>query len=116
MGGRRQLFLCCGLQGNKEGAREESGIVSVFLAIGLPLFIKPRQIQLACGLPPNLINLLSCEKLNSPCQYLISPAADKISSRYSMGFSFSLQLHHSHTGILTTVAWASYFPLIYDMK
>lgn len=27
----------------------------------LPLFIKPRQIQLACGLPSNPINLLSCE-------------------------------------------------------
>lgn len=69
--------------------QRKSHIVYVFLAMGLPLFIKPRQIQLACGLPPNLINLLSCEKLNSPCQYLISPAADKISSRYSMGFPFT---------------------------
>lgn len=28
---------------------------------GLPLFINPWQIQLACGLPSNPINLLSCE-------------------------------------------------------
>lgn len=59
--------------------QSKSHPVSVFLALGLPLFIKPGQIQLACGLPPNLMNLLSFEELNSPCQYLISPAADKIS-------------------------------------
>lgn len=70
--------------------QSKSHPVSVFLAVGLPLFIKAGQIQLAYGLPPNLLNLCRFEKLNSPCQYLISPAADKISWRYSMGW-FSLQ-------------------------
>lgn len=58
----------------------------------LPLFIKPQQIQLAHGLPPNPINLLSCESSQQHCQYLISPATDKIGSRYSMGFT-SAQSH-----------------------
>lgn len=46
---------------------------------GLRLFAKAGQIQLACGLTPHLINLLSYEQLNSLCQYLISPGTDKIS-------------------------------------
>lgn len=71
--------------------QSKSHPVSLLPAVGPPLFIKPGQIQLACGLTPNLMNLLSFENLHSPCQYLISPAADKISWRYSMGF-FSLQL------------------------
>lgn len=58
----------------------------------MPLFIKPQQIQLARGLPPNPINLLSCESSQQRCQYLISPATDKIGSRYSMGFT-SAQSH-----------------------
>lgn len=70
--------------------QSKSHPVSVFLAVGLPLFIKSGQIQLAYGLPRNLLNLCRFEKLNSPCQYLISPEADKISWRYSMG-CFSLQ-------------------------
>lgn len=57
---------------------------SVSLAVGLPL-CGPGQIQLARGLPPNLINPLSWETVPGPCQYLISPAADKISRRDSMG-------------------------------
>lgn len=67
----------------------------VFLAIGLPLFIKPRQIQLARGLPPNLINLLSCEKLNSPAN--ISFLQQLIRSVRDIQWGFlSLRLHHSH--------------------
>lgn len=68
-----------------------------FLAVGLPLFIRPGPIQLARGPPPHLINLLSCEERRGPCQDLISPAADKISPRYSMGpFTPAPAPHPSH--------------------
>lgn len=42
---------------------------------GLPLFIKPRQIQLACGLPSNPINLLSCESTQQllPISHFFQP-------------------------------------------
>lgn len=74
----------------------------------LPLFIKPQQIQLAHGLPPNPINLLSCESSQQHCQYLISPATDKIGSRYSMGFT-SAQSHRCRD-LTATVCGLPYLP------
>lgn len=58
----------------------------------LPLFIKLRQIQLACGLPSNPINLLSCESTQqllpiSHFSWLLIRSAGDI----PWG---SLQLHH----------------------
>lgn len=42
---------------------------------GLPLFIKPRQIQLACGRASNPINLLSCESTQQllPISHFFQP-------------------------------------------
>lgn len=58
---------------------------------GLPLFIKPRQIQLACGLPSNPINLLSCESTQQllPISHFSQPL---IRSAQDIQWG-SLQLH-----------------------
>lgn len=58
----------------------------------LPLFIKPRQIQLACGLPSNPINLLSCESTQQllPISHFSWPL---IRSAGDIQWG-SLQLHH----------------------
>lgn len=68
----------------------------------LPLFIKPQQIQLACGLPSNPINLLSCESTQQllPISHfswrLIRSAGD-----IQWG---SLQLHHRRYSCSKTAA------------
>lgn len=67
---KRKKTSSCGYEGGLEKEKAVLGGTKVLwwsqpvcLAgrKGLPLFIKPRQIQLACSQPTNPINLLSCE-------------------------------------------------------
>lgn len=85
-----------GFKGRRGG--EKRALQSAWRARGgkknrtLPLFIKLRQIQLACGLPSNPINLLSCESTQqllpiSHFSWLLIRSAGDI----PWG---SLQLHH----------------------
>lgn len=109
---------CCAYEVNlKEKKKKKQGVgrlkwggevdLRVWLGKkGLPLFIKPRQIQLACGLPSNPINLLSCESTQQllPISHFSQPL---IRSAQDIQWG-SLQLHlwcsSCHRGFKTTAS------------